>query len=109
MMPVFSYSAGLVACDGTDAKPCGFNQLMDLVNEVIKFVLFKLAVPIAAIMFAYAGFKMVTSGGSSEARGKAKNIFTNAVLGLAVAAGAWLIIRTILSILGYDGDWIGFK
>jgi len=59
-------------------------------------------------MFFYAGLKMVTSGGSAEARGKAKSIFTNAVLGLAIAVGAWLIIRTILSILGYQGAWIGF-
>ena len=39
---------------------------------------------------------------------EAKNIFTNAVIGLVIAVAAFLIIRTILSILGYDGSWIGF-
>ncbi|MES3032097.1 MAG: pilin [Patescibacteria group bacterium] len=105
---------GLVPCDNTPddkgviAKPCDFNAFMKLINTVIHFVLFSLAIPIAAIMFFYAGFLMVTSGGSAEAKSKAKNIFSNAVYGLVIAAGAWLIIRTILSILGYNGSWIGF-
>lgn len=112
IMPVFSFAAGLVPPCSVDpiTKQClwGFNEFMTLVNNVIRFILFALAVPIAAIMFAYAGFLMVTSGGSTESRGKAKNIATNTVYGLVIAAGAWLIVRTILSILGYHGEWIGF-
>src|SRR3989344_7919835 len=108
IVPVVSFAGGLVPCDGTAANPCDFNAFMALINKVIKFILFNLAIPIAAIMFAYAGFLMVTSGGGTEARGKAKKIFTNAAYGLVIAATAWLIVRTILSILGYDGAWIGF-
>lgn len=110
----FSRGESLVPCgnDKTPAgviiNPCSFGDAMELINEVVKFILFKLAIPVAAIMFAYAGFLMVTSGGSTEAKSKAKNIFSNAVFGLVIAAGAWLIIRTILSILGYQGAWIGF-
>ncbi len=81
---------------------------MTLINNVIYFILFVLAVPIAAIMFFYAGFELVTSGGSTEKRGIAKKVFINAVFGLVIAAGAWLIIREILLILGYKGAWIGF-
>lgn len=114
IMPAFSsaYKLGdpIIPC-GTDAtaqKACDFNDFMDLVNNVIKFIFVGLVVPIAAIMFFYAGFKMVTSGGSAESRTTAKNVFSNAAFGLVVSAGAWLIIRTILSVLGYKGDWIGF-
>lgn len=102
---------GLIPCSNTattdtattvtPAGDCDFNALMKLINTIIHFILFNLVVPIAAVMFAYAGFLMVTSGGNTEARGKAKGIFTNAALGLVIAAAAWLIIRTILSILGY--------
>jgi hypothetical protein len=104
VMPVLSFAKGLIPCE--DGKSCDFNALMALINNVIHFVLFNLAVPIAAVMFFYAGFMMVTSGGSSESKTKAKNIFSSAVFGLAIAAAAWLIIRTILSILGYEGGWI---
>jgi hypothetical protein len=96
--------------DGTIAytSKCDFNALMNLINIVIHFILFDLALPIAAIMFAYAGFELVTSGGSTEKRGTAKKVFTNTALGFVLAIAGWLIIRTVLTILGYDGTWIGF-
>src|SRR3989338_1914141 len=124
--PVFSVSAqGLVPCNNNSgpvtitasddsttivpATPCDFTAFMALINKVINFIFLQLAVHICAIMFFYAGFLMITAGGEAAgARTKAKTIFTNAVIGLALAAAAWLIIRTILSILGYDGTWIGF-
>ena len=80
VMPAFSFAqdAGLVPC-GTEKtpqldsqgvavkdangnpilvikNPCGFNDLFTLVNKVVNFILIFLAVPIPAIMFAYAGF-----------------------------------------------------
>ncbi len=101
------YSKGLVTCGKTGQSECTFRDLMDMVNRIIRFILIDLAVPIAAIMFFYAGFTMVTSGGSTEARGKAKSIFSSVVMGLIIVAGSWLVIRTLLLILGYDGAWIG--
>jgi len=88
---------------------CGFNDFMTLINTVVHFILFAMAVPISAIMFAYAGFLLVTSAGSTEQRGKAKRIFTNVAIGLILAVAAWLIIELILKIVGFDGSWIGFK
>jgi hypothetical protein len=99
-------SSGLVPC--TTGESCNFNTLMQLINNVIKFVLFDMAVPIAAIMFAYAGFLMVTAGEeSAQARGKAKEIFVNTGLGLSAGIAAWLVVSTVFAILGYDGTWIG--
>jgi hypothetical protein len=107
-MPVFSLMAqdtGLVPCTNN----CGFKDLMALVNTVINFILYKMVIPIAAIMFAYAGFLMITAGGEAAgARTKAKNIFTNAVIGLAIAMAAFLIIKLLLTTLGWEGSWIGF-
>lgn len=99
---------GLVRCGKAGQAPCDWNGFMDLINRVISFLLFKLAVPIAAIMFAYAGFKMITAGEEAAgARTQAKEIFVNTLLGLVFAVGAWIIINTLLTILGYDGTWIG--
>lgn len=93
--------SGLVPC--TDN--CAFKDLFTLVNTVINFILVYLAVPIAAIMFAYAGFLLVFSGGESSKRTKAKDIFINVALGLVFVAAAWLIVHTVLSIVGYDQTW----
>ena len=105
---------GLVKCgterdkDNNITNPCGFNDVLTLINTIVKFILFNLALPIAAIMFAYAGFELVTSGGSTEKKSKAKEIFTNVAIGLIVIAVAFLIIQTILSIVGYDQSWNWF-
>lgn len=114
-MPALSY-AGLVPCTNTPGAngeisktdACDFNKLMDLINNVISFAIFKLALPIAGIMFTYAGFLMVTAGEeASGARTTAKNILTNTLLGLCLALLCWVIVHSLLSFLGYKGDWIG--
>ena len=99
------FTGDLIPCDGTNARPCDFNALMTLIDNIIKFILFNLALPIAAIMFAIAGFLLITTGGA-DGKTRAKNIFTNTVIGLIFAAGAFLIVKTILSILGYNGTLI---
>ena len=94
-----STSTGLVPC----TTGCSFKDLLTLVNNIINFILKDMVIPIAAIMFAYAGFELVTSGGSTEKRGIANRVFTDTVLGLVIALAAWLIIKLILSTLGYSG------
>jgi amino acid transporter len=105
-------AAPLVPCGITDQEvldknqgkgyeqPCDFTDFLTLINNVINFTIKFLAIPIAAIMFVYAGFLLVTAGGG-EAKTKAKTIFSNAVLGLVIAAGAWVIVRTLLQVAGY--------
>ena len=107
---------GLVKCglrdaDGTISNPCGFNNFIDLINDIITFIIVNLAIPIAAIMFAYAGFLLVTSGGATEKKEEAKKIFTNVAIGIILVAGAFLIVQTILMLIGLDPDsgiqWFG--
>ena len=94
----------LVPCSAN----CQFNDLMKLVNDVINYVFLVLAVPIAAIMFAYAGILMVTSAGSKESREKAKSIFFNVTLGLFFIGACWLLVHLVFNIVGYkDASWIG--
>lgn len=108
VMPVVSF-----AVDPPLVPPCtpncGFNDLLTLVNNVINFILKFMVIPIAAIMFAYAGFLLITAGGeAAHARTKAKEIFTNAIIGLIIAVAATLIVKMILSIAGYTGPSLLF-
>ncbi len=106
-------STGLVPCDGSVANPCGFKQIGDLINTVIGFIFKNIVLPLAAIMFAYAGFLLVTSGGETSKREEAKKIFTNVTIGLVIAAAAFLIVQTVLVIVGYNTsvgiNWFGFE
>ncbi len=109
LFPLVSAAANLVPCGtSADPTPCNFNALMELINRVIKFILFDLTIPLAAIIFAYAGFILLTGGSSEEKRSKAKSIFGNVFFGLVIALAAWLIVETVLHALGYQGAWIGF-
>jgi len=106
---IVSQNGGLVSCDNSAAHPCDWTALMSLVNNIINFIIYYMAIPIAAIMFAYAGFLLITAGGEAAgARTKAKSIFTNAIIGLVLAVACWLIIKLVLNIVGYSGAWIGF-
>lgn len=84
------------------AEPCNFNYLMKLINNVIDFLLFTIAAPLVALILCYVGFIMLTSGGSSEKVTKAKHIMKNVVFGYIIALAAWLIIKTILSAVGFN-------
>lgn len=109
-LPLFAFAApwsGLVPCGkagtGTQAHPCSFDDLLNLMNGLINFTFEFLVVPIAAIMFAVAGFKMIASGGASpEARTQAKSVFMNTAIGLIIAAGCFIIIKVILVAVGYQ-------
>lgn len=90
---------GLVPCDGSPEHPCRFTSLIDLVNRIIQYLIY-LMIPLAAIVFAYAGFILITQGGSPAARETAKGMFIKVVIGLIFVLGAWLIMSTIMTALG---------
>jgi len=94
--------------DNKPKNPCEFDHFLIMVNRVIDFMLFQLALPLTALSFAWAGFLLLFSGGNTSKRDQAKKIFTNTALGLVIAFGCWLAVHTVLSILEYDGSWIGF-
>ena len=101
-------NTGLVKCGTPTTNSCGFYDILTLINTVVNFILINLALPIAAIMFAYAGFELLTSGGETSKREKAKKIFINVAIGLIFVAASFLIVQTILSIVGYDKTWTWF-
>ncbi len=81
-------------------NPCDFDYFMQLINRVIKFLLFVIAAPLLGLIIIYIAYLFLTSGGSSENLTKAKHILMNAVIGYVIALAAWLIINTILNALG---------
>lgn len=92
--PIIDYQLGPTKCD--------FTQIINLANSAIDFMLFYIASPIAAIIFCYAGFKMLTSGGSEEAVTHSKKMIMTMIKGYLIALLAWLIIHTIVGGLQLD-------
>jgi len=100
------FNQGLITCDGITV-PCTFEKLLLMVNKVLRFLIFVIGVPIITLSFAYAGFLMVTSSGNPSKKDEAKSIIGNAVVGLIILLGAWLIVRTVLLVFGYSGPLLG--
>lgn len=95
---------------GVIDNPCEFDDLMQLLNNVINYLLFVIATPLAALIIVYAGILYVFDGGSAEKVKKAKGILKNVVFGYVVALAAWLIVKTILVALNFEGgkDFINY-
>ncbi|MDQ5901682.1 MAG: hypothetical protein QG580_397 [Patescibacteria group bacterium] len=100
------FSNGIVNCDGVNVE-CNFERLLDLVNRSVNFVIFIIGIPLVALSFVYAGFLMATSGGSSGKKDQAKAAISGAVTGLIILLAAWLIVRTVLLVFGYQGPLLG--
>lgn len=93
---------GLVACGGDPSSyDCDFNAFLETVNRVVNFLIVFVAFPFVAIVIAWAGILILTSGGSPAAREKAKGMIGNVIIGLIVALLAWVIIKLVLSVFGY--------
>lgn len=91
--------AKLVNCTGPD---CDWSKFIGLMQNILNFMVF-LGVSISALLFAYAGFKYLTSGGDSGAVGDAKRIFSHVALGLIILLVAWLLVDTLLRTLTGKG------
>ena len=109
----FADTSGLVPCGnvvegGTVTDQCDYASFITLIQTVIDFLIFKLAAPISAIMFAYAGFLYLTNGGNESQIKQAHEIFLYVFWGFVIALGAWLLVKFILAFLLGDGSIFNF-
>lgn len=85
-------------------KVCTFSDFIKLGKNIIDFLIFVVAPLIAMAILVWGGFLILTAGGSTEQVGEAKKLFWKALTGLLIAMCAWIIVKTILILLGYNTD-----
>lgn len=85
----------IVPVECRDPDQCGTCEFVQLTNNVIDFIIFFASVA-AVLLFIYAGFRLVTSGGSEGALTNAKSMFVNVLIGYVILLAAFLIIDTLL-------------
>ena len=97
-------AGGMVTCSGSD---CGFNDFMVMIANIMKFMV-KAGYLIFSLVIIYAGLKLVTSGGDTQAMSDAKKMLKNAVTGLVIMAAAhgiiWFIVNLLLDV---NSDLVG--
>lgn len=99
-------AAGLVPCGGEGEPFCTWCHLMQLIKNIIDFMI-KIILPIAAIMIVYGGVIMMIAGGSPEKFNRGKSIVWSAIIGIVIALLAWLVLDTIFKVLTRNriGPW----
>lgn len=91
--PIFAFSAIVAPCNGPD---CDFNKLMDLGNNIIRFLMIDVAVPLATLGIMFTGAKLVLNQNKEHAWSEAKENFGNILMGFAIILGAYVLIKVVL-------------
>jgi len=95
-------AAGVV----TIPYPCNFGYLIELTQNLITNLII-LSTLFATAAFAFAGFKLLTSGGNEKAKDEAKDIFKKVGWGFLWILVAWLLVYTITSLLDTGFSLLG--
>lgn len=87
-------SLPLVPCAGPN---CHFCSLLHLAERIKNFLIFTIGIPVASLMFIYAGFLYLSAKPTNI--NSAHKIFKNAVLGLIIMLISYLVVDLILTTL----------
>lgn len=109
-IPLLTFGAtGLVPCDGGGDNPCDFNQLIIMANNIIKFLLFDVAIPLAVLGFMFAGAMLVIGSNKEGEWTKAKERFENIGIGFFIILGSFIFVKLVLySFLNTEAGFSAF-
>lgn len=93
VLPLVTAAQVGIPCNGPD---CTFDSFIMLINNVVKFLMFSVAVPLAAIGFMFVGSKLVLNRDKEGAWSEAKESFTNIIIGFLIMLGSFVLIKFIL-------------
>lgn len=100
-IPSVAFAAGLVSivpCGGQGQTACTVCDLAKLAQNILNDAIY-LSVFVAAILFAWAGFRLLTSVANPGERSRAKDIFVNVAIGLIIILIGWLVIDVLMRAL----------
>lgn len=77
----------------------GKQDLITVIAKIVNVILLLLGT-VFVVLILIGGFKWMTSGGSSEKIGKAKETITSAAVGLAIVLAAFAISSFVIETIG---------
>ena len=96
---VAAQTTGLVPCGAQGGLPtCGVVHIFALIANIVKFLLFTVAVPLCALAITYGGIKIAMYSTNPGAKDEGKKIIINAAIGLLIALASYLIVDTIIKV-----------
>lgn len=98
-VPDECYGKATQGADGRVSVKCGWEQLMQTGQNVIRNAIY-LAAMAAVISLVYVGYLYMTSGDNEGNRKKAKEVMGKVIAGIFFTMAAWLLVATVLKFLG---------
>jgi len=100
----------LVPCGpgSNNGKGCQFCDLIKLVENVIDFALYNIAIPLVVVFIVWGGLTIMTAGDSTEKVSQGRKMIQSAIIGVFIALGAWMIINMVLSAIG-GGSFVPWR
>lgn len=86
-------------CGGSGEKGCTVCDFFVLAKGVLVFLI-EFTLALAVLFIVYGAFVIMLSSGNPEKAKEGRTMITRAVTGVAIALAAWLIIGTIMNVLG---------
>jgi lysylphosphatidylglycerol synthetase-like protein (DUF2156 family) len=98
--PIVQCSGALpgTSIDGQSQAACTVCDIAKTAQRLLNTAIY-IAVFLSALLFAYAGIIYVTNIANHGEISKAKNIFSNVVIGLVIILASWLVIDTLMKTL----------
>ena len=98
-------------CDDPDTEifedcPCRTCHFLVMGDRIIKFLLFRVLIPVAILLVVIGGIMFLTATGNPERVAKAKILLKNTIIGTSIVFGAWMIVNTILMFIDL-AHWTG--
>ncbi len=91
-----SQDVPLVSCTGASCNLCG---LLSTIQRIIYFLMTLILFAVGPAMIVVGGLMMLIAAGSEERFSSGRKIATSAVIGIAIALGAFIVLNTFLSVI----------
>lgn len=98
-------SAKIIPC----VNKCDLGSVLQLLNNVIEFLIKVLLFPVAIAMFMYAGYQYIISQGQPVKKVNVKRMVGKLILGILLILCSWVIVKTLLVSLGYTDTLYFFE
>ena len=87
---------------------CQFCHFFVMIDGIFDFVLKYVVPPIAVLMLVIGGIMFYFAGGKPELVTRGKGLIKAVVIGLFLAYGAFMLVGTVLKIIGV-AEWTGLQ
>lgn len=88
---------------------CTFRDVFLLLNKIIDFIIKTLLMPVIVLMIMYTGFQYLMARGNPGQHAKLLSLIKHIIGGVVLILCAWLIVRVLMTMLGYSDGLLFFQ